>query len=155
MTWFTKPHQEHNVKHKWAEKDSLPTFFTRVPRILVHTMYAIHNDGSAIAQIGGDRLAFPSGTIDTTTLRRLLNAIGNVSRIPTETRMKSASFGTRTQIEYAAKTSGDLQSVPQRTSDTDSEQMQASRELRKFVQAVLSQLKIGTRVVVVASAIGR
>ncbi len=115
---------------------------------------AIYNNGSAIAQIGGERLAFPSGTIDTTTLRRLLNAIGDVSQIPTEARMKSASFGTRTQIEYAAKTSGDLQSVPQQTFETDSAQMRASQELRKFVEAVLSQLKIGARVVVAASGIG-
>jgi hypothetical protein len=115
---------------------------------------AIHNDGSATAQIGGERLAFPPGTIDTAMLRRLLNAIGDVSKIPTETRMKSASFGTRTQIEYGAKTSGDLQSLPKRTSETDSVQMRAFQELREFVQAVLSQLKIGARVVVAASAIG-
>ena len=105
--------------------------------------------------MGGERLAFPPGTIDTATLRRLLNTIGDVSKIPTETRMKSASFGTRTQIEYGAKTSGDLQSVPQRTSDTDSLQMQASQDLSNFVQAILSQLKIGAKPVVAASAIGR
>lgn len=115
---------------------------------------AIHNDGSATAQIGGERLAFPHGTIDTATLRRLLNTIGDVSKIQTETRMKSASFGTHTQIQYAAKTSGDLQSVPQRTFNTDSVQMQASQELSKFVQAILTQLKIGARVVVAASANG-
>ena len=115
----------------------------------------IHNDGSAIAQIGGERLPFPHGTIDTATLRRLLGTIGDVSKIRTETRMKSASFGTRTQIEYAAKTSGDLQSVPQQTCDTDSIQMRASQELSNFVQAILSQLKIGARTVVAASAIGR
>ena len=116
---------------------------------------AIHNDGSATGQMGGERLAFPPGTIDTATLRRLLNTIGDVSKIPTETRMKSASFGTRTQIEYGAKTSGDLQSVPQQTCDTDSIQMRASQELSNFVQAILSQLKIGAKPVVAESAIGR
>ena len=81
----------------------------------------IHNDGSATAEIDaasyGPRIdpsrsqRFRPGTIDTKTLRRLLTAIGDVNRIPTGDCLKSASFGTRTQITYAGKTSGDLQCI--------------------------------------------
>jgi hypothetical protein len=71
----------------------------------------IHNDGSATAEIDGASLAvptepsrsqqFPSGAIDTKTLRRLLTEIGDVSKIPTGGCAKSVSFGTRTQTTYA------------------------------------------------------
>ncbi|MGA2730815.1 MAG: hypothetical protein ABSE96_23640 [Terracidiphilus sp.] len=118
---------------------------------------AIRNDGGATAEFGGESLAlhiepppsrvFPTGTVDATTLRRLLIAIGDVSKIPTAGRMKSASFGTRTQIEYANKTSGDLQSVPQQISDGDSALVRASQELSRIVQATLIQLKIDSRVI--------
>jgi hypothetical protein len=113
---------------------------------------AICHDGSATAKFGGESVAlhieppppqvFPPGTIDATTLSRLLIAIGDVSIIPTVSRMKSSSFGTHTQIEYANKTSGDLQSVPQQTSDVDSVLIPASQELSRVVQATLSQLEI-------------
>ena len=104
----------------------------------------IHNDGSATAEIGGANFGlrtepsrsqqFPPGTIDTKTLRRLLIEIGDVSRIPTGGCAKSASFGTRTQITYASKTSGDLQCIRQQASDVDQAPLQVSEDLGRFVQ---------------------
>lgn len=115
----------------------------------------IHNDGSATAEIGGASFAprtepsrsqqFPPGAIDTKTLRRLLTEIGDVSRIPTGGCAKSVSFGTRTQITYASKTSGDLQCIRQQASDVDQAPMQASEDLGRFVRTTLGQLKINDR----------
>jgi hypothetical protein len=115
----------------------------------------INNDGSATAEIGGASFGsrieptrsqqFPPGTIDTKTLRRLLTQIGDVSRIPTGGCVKSVSFGTRTQIEYAGKTSGDLQCIRQQASGGDQALLQASQDLGRFVQTTLSQLKINNR----------
>jgi hypothetical protein len=115
----------------------------------------IFDDGSATAEIGGAGMAppaaaapalqFPSGAIDTKTLRRLLTAIGDVTRIPTGGCIKSVSFGTRTQITYANKTSGDLQCIQQRGPDGDQALLQASEELGEFVQTALSHLKINDR----------
>lgn len=115
----------------------------------------IHNDGSATAEIGGASFAsriepprsqqFPPGTIDTRTLRRLLAQIGDVSKIPTGGCAKSVSFGTRTQIAYAGRTSGDLQCIRQPASGGDQALLQASEDLGRFVQATFSQLKINDR----------
>ncbi len=115
----------------------------------------IHNDGSATAEISGASSylriepprsqQFPPGTIDTKTLRRLLTEIGDVSRIPTGSCPKSVSFGTRTQIEYAGKTSGDLQCIRQQASDSDQALLQASENLGRFVRTTLGQLKINDR----------
>ena len=115
----------------------------------------IHNDGSATAEIGGASSAlrtepsrsqqFPPGAIDTKTLRRLLTEIGDVSKIPTGGCAKSVSFGTRTQITYASKTSGDLQCIRQQASDGDQAPLQASEDLGRFVQTTLGQLKINDR----------
>jgi hypothetical protein len=115
----------------------------------------IHNDGSATAEISGASFGsriepprsqqFPPGTIDTKTLRRLLTRIGDVSRIPTGACAKSVSFGTRTQIEYAGKTSGDLQCIRQQASGGDQVPLQASEDLSRFVRTTLSQLKIDDR----------
>ncbi len=111
----------------------------------------IHNDGSATAVVIGATHAmvvrgeFPPGTIDTKTLRHLLTQIGDVSRIPTGDCPKSASFGTSTQIEYAGKTSGDLQCISQQASGGNQALLQASEDLSKFVRTTLSQLKIDDR----------
>jgi hypothetical protein len=115
----------------------------------------IHNDGSATAEIGGANFGlrtepsrsqqFPPGTIDTKTLRRLLIEIGDVSRIPTGGCAKSVSFGTRTQITYASKTSGDLQCIRRQASDVDHAPLQASEDLGRFVLTTLGQLKINDR----------
>ncbi len=115
----------------------------------------IHNDGSATAEISGAGFAlhmepprsqqFPPGTIDTKTLRRLLTEIGDVSRIPTGSCAKSVSFGTRTQITYAGKTSGDLQCIGRQASGADQGSLQASKDLGRFVQTTLGQLKINDR----------
>jgi len=111
---------------------------------------AIHDDGSATAEISGATTAlrfdpprsqqFPPGTIDTKTLRRLLAEIGDVSKIPTGGCAKSVSFGTRTQITYAGKTSGDLQSI--QTSCDDKALLDASEKLAGFVREVLKKLEI-------------
>ena len=115
----------------------------------------IHTDGGATAEIGGTSFAlrtepsrsqqFPPGTIDTKTLRRLLTEIGDVSRIPTGSCAKSVSFGTRTQITYASKTSGDLRCIHQQASDGDHTPLQVSEDLGRFVQTILGQLKINDR----------
>jgi len=115
----------------------------------------IYSDGSATAEIGGARSAlrtepsrsqqFPPGAIDTKTLRRLLTEIGDVSKIPTGGCAKSVSFGTRTQITYASKTSGDLQCIRQQASDGDQAPQQASEDLRRFVRTTLCLLKINDR----------
>ena len=113
----------------------------------------IHNDGSATAEIEGATVAgraepprsqqFPAGTIDAKTLRNLLTEIGDVSKIPTGGSAKSVSFGTRTEITYAGKTSGDLQCVRQEPSGGT--QAQADEELGRFVQTTLGQLKVDAR----------
>jgi hypothetical protein len=115
----------------------------------------IHTDGSATAEIDGGSPAspvepspsqqFPPGTIDTKTLQRLLTEIGDVSKIPTGGCAKSVSFGTRTQIMYAGKTSGDLQCIRRQASGGDQAPLQAFEDLGRFVQAALSQLKINAR----------
>lgn len=115
----------------------------------------IHDDGSAVAEIGGTTSAlrtepsrsqqFPPGAIDTKTLRRLLTEIGDVSMIPTGGCAKSASFGTRTQITYGSKTSGDLQCIRQQTAAGDHAALEACEDLGKFVQKTLGQLKINDR----------
>ncbi|MGA2964946.1 MAG: hypothetical protein ABSD64_01960 [Terriglobales bacterium] len=115
----------------------------------------IHDDGSATVEISGGPLTtrsepprsqqFPAGTIDTKTLRRLLAEIGDVSKIPTGGCAKSVSFGTRTQIEYRSKTSGDLQCIRQQASSEDQALLKASEDLGRFVQTTLGQLKIDTR----------
>jgi hypothetical protein len=85
---------------------------------------------------------FSPGTIDTKTLRSLLAAIGDVSKIPTGLQVKPASFASTTTISYAGKTSGDLQSIPQEESGVDQALLQESKDLYSFVQAILKQLKI-------------
>jgi hypothetical protein len=115
----------------------------------------IHNDGSATAEISGARFGsrtepprsqqFPPGTIDTKTLRLLLTQIGDVSRIPTGGCAKSVSFGTRTQIAYAGKTSGDLQCIQPQGSGGGRPPPQACEDLSRFVRTILSQLKINDR----------
>jgi hypothetical protein len=115
----------------------------------------INNDGSATAEIGGASSAlgtepsrsqqFPPGAIDTKTLRHLLTEIGDVSKIPTGGCAKSVSFGTRTQITYASKTSGDLQCIRKQASNGDQVPQPASEDLGRFVQATLGQLKINDR----------
>jgi len=115
----------------------------------------IRNDGSATAEIGDASFGlrtepsrsqqFPPGTIDTKMLQRLLTEIGDVSRIPTGGCAKSVSFGTRTEITYAGKTSGDLRCIRPQASDADQAPLKASEDLGRFVQTTLGQLKINER----------
>jgi len=115
----------------------------------------IRNDGSATAEIGGASFGlrtepsrsqqFPPGTIDTKMLQRLLTEIGDVSRIPTGGCAKSVSFGTRTEITYAGKTSGDLQCIRPQASDADQAPLKTSEDLGRFVQTTLGQFKINDR----------
>jgi hypothetical protein len=115
----------------------------------------IRHDGSATAEISGRGIVqksepmqsqqFPAGTIDTKTLRRLLQEIGDVSKIPTGNCAKSVSFGTRTQIAYEGKTSGDLQCIRQQAADVDQAALQGSKDLSKFVQTTLGQLRLNQR----------
>jgi hypothetical protein len=108
----------------------------------------IHNDGSATAEIDAFRMEpprsqeFPPGTIDTKTLRRLLTEIGDVTRIPIGNCAKSVSFGTRTQIAYAGKTSGDLQCLRRQALDDAKAPSEAWEDLSRFVRTTLGQLKI-------------
>jgi hypothetical protein len=115
----------------------------------------ISNDGSATAEIGGASPTlgaepprsqqFPPGAVDTKTMLRLLTEIVDVSKIPTGGCAKSASFGTRTQITYAGKTSGDLQCIRQQASDGNQAPLQVYEDLGRFVQTTLGQLKINDR----------
>jgi len=120
----------------------------------------ILKDGSATAEISGGApsalhigagqsersQAYPRGTVDTKTLRRLLKQIRDVSKIPNRAAcIKSASFGTRTQIEYADKMSGDLQCIGQVGAEGDQKLQQASEELGKFVQTTLTNLNVNGR----------
>jgi hypothetical protein len=115
----------------------------------------IHDDGSNTAEIGGVRFAnhtepppmqqFAPATVATKSLRRLFTQIGDVSKIPCGVCVKSASFGTRTQISYAGKTSGDLQCIRQQTSGSDQKLLEASEELSRLVGTILGQLKIDDR----------
>jgi hypothetical protein len=114
---------------------------------------AIHNDGSATVEFedassnssGDSAQQFPHGTIDVVTLSRLLTDIGDVSRIQTGGCAKSASFGTRTQISYAGKASGDLQCILHESLGGDQVLLHSSEDLGRFVQGVLGQLKIDSR----------
>ena len=114
---------------------------------------AIHNDGSATIEFNDPRsdsrnsLAqrFPPGSVDVATLQRLLIEIGDVSRIRTGECAKSTSFGTRTQIGYAGKTSGDLQCILHESLGGDQILLHSSEDLGRFVQSVLGQLKIDSR----------
>jgi hypothetical protein len=116
----------------------------------------IHNDGSAMVEFDDPNSnsseeppqQFPPGTIDVVTLRRLLTAIGDVSRIETGGCAKSASFGTRTQIGYAGRTSGDLQCILHESLGGDQVLLHSSEELGRFVQSLLGQLKIDSRRIV-------
>jgi len=111
---------------------------------------AIHDDGSATAEFNDPRpdarndlpQQFPAGTVDVVTLRRLLTNIGDVSRIRTGDCAKSASFGTRTQISAAGKTSGDLQCILHESLGGDQVLLHSSEDLGRFVQDILGQLKI-------------
>lgn len=113
----------------------------------------IQSDGSATAEIGSGTdgtghprsQEFPSRTVDAGTLRRLLNEVGDVSEIPTGTCPKSVSFGTRTEITFSGKTSGDLQCVRPQLSETNTAPLQASQELAEFVRRTLARLKITDR----------
>jgi len=119
----------------------------------------IYGDGSATAKISGARTGirslpqqspqpsprlqeFPPGTIDIKTLRHLLTEIQDVSRIPTGICPKTVSFGTRTRISYAGKTSGDLQCVREPSAGADKTLLQTSEDLSRFVQTTLGELKI-------------
>ena len=98
----------------------------------------IQSDGSAKATIKGilDAMVsireFPAGTINTKRLLSLLTEIGDVSRIPTGT----------TEISYAGKTSGNLQSILQQASGGDESLLRASKALARFVRKTLDQLKL-------------
>ena len=117
---------------------------------------AIHNDGGASVEFndassdsrGGPLQQFPHGTIDVVTLRRLLTEIGDVSKIQTGGCAKSASFGTRTQIGYAGKTSGDLQCVEQTAPAGDQMLLHESEHLARLVLAILVQLKFDDRLII-------
>ena len=144
---------EHGSKP--SAKDDLATILQSGSTNTRSYRVVIHNDGSATAEVSGasslqrsepaQTQRFPPGTINTKHLRHLLVELGDVSKIPTGGCAKSASFGTRTQITYAGKTSGDLQCVRQQASGGDEASLKASKELSKFVQTTLSQLKVNDR----------
>ena len=117
---------------------------------------AIRNDGSVTAEFNDPNpdtrndlpQRFPAGTVDVVILQRLLIEIGDVSRVQTGDCAKSASFGTRTQISYAGKTSGDLQCILHESLGGDQVLLHSSEDLGRFVQSILGQLKIDSRRIV-------
>ena len=157
------PPENHNAKSTTEQKtkDGVEVILATITQSrstnTVGYEVVIHSDGSATAEIGGSSFGlrtepsrsqqFPPGAIDTKTLRRLLTEIGDVSRIPSGNCPKSVSFGTRTQITYANKTSGDLQCIRQQASNVDQALLQASEALGRFVQTTLGQLKISDRAI--------
>jgi len=98
----------------------------------------IQNDGSATGSIIYKKhpmvrmLDFPGGTFDANKLQSLLTQIGDVSTIPT----------LSTEISYAGKSSGNLQSIPQQASGGDQALLQASNDLANYLLPTLNQLKI-------------
>jgi len=116
----------------------------------------IHANGSATVQLLGGSSSvlnpqstplrekhLPSGTIDAKTLRKLLGDVADVSKILTGSCPKSVSFGTRIQISYAGKTSGDLQCILVDTSHgADNSKVEPGQALGKFVENTLRDLKI-------------
>jgi hypothetical protein len=115
----------------------------------------IYHDGSATAVLDAagnamrssptQLLQFPADTIDASRLQALLEQIGDVSTIPTGSCPKSVSFGTRTQISYKAKTSGDLQCIRAGASGTQEPLLRTSEELGQFVRDTLKRLNVNTR----------
>jgi hypothetical protein len=87
---------------------------------------------------------FPAGTIDAGHLRQLLAEINDVSTIPIGFCAKPASFGTRTQISYAGKTSGDLQCVRSNAPGEADTRSELYQELSAFVATTLRNLKVNT-----------
>jgi hypothetical protein len=114
----------------------------------------IRNDGSATAEVAASRSpteaqparskVFPAGTIDAKQLQRLLSQIEDVSKIPVGPCVKSASFGTRTQIAYAGKTSGDLQCVRGDTPTSGLTKLPLYESLSLFVATTLRDLKVNS-----------
>lgn len=141
----TGPEARHGVEGNLATILQSGSTNTRAYKVV------IHYDGSATAETSGasslresvqaQSQRFPPGTVDTKNLLRLLREIGDVSKIPTGSCAKSVSFGTRTQISCAGKTSGDLQCIRQHTADGDQALVQASEDLSRWVHTTLSELK--------------
>jgi hypothetical protein len=119
----------------------------------------IRTDGSATVELGSPRgrlninredstqekpQEFPPRSVDAKALHHLLEEIGDVSKIPTGGCAKSVSFGTRTQIVYAGKTSGDLQCVRQ-ASSTSGTSFEQAEQLAKMVREILQKLKVNDR----------
>jgi hypothetical protein len=152
-TAATSAGQEANQGAKQGSEGILATIIQSGSTNTRAYKVAIHNDGSATVEFNDTnsdlrRLLpqqFPRGTIDIGTLRRLLGEIGDVSRIQTGGCAKSASFGTRTQINYAGKTSGDLQCILHEALGGDQVLLDSSEDLGRLVQSILSQLKIDSR----------
>ena len=112
----------------------------------------IYDDGSATAVLNAAESAlqsspartqqFPAGTIDAGRLQALLTQIGDVSTIPAGRCAKSVSFGTRTQISYQAKISGDLQCI---RGPAQGPLLRTAEELSQLVRDILSRLSVNTR----------
>jgi hypothetical protein len=126
---------------------------TRGYRVVIRT------DGSATVELGSTRgilrvnpgpsapaksQEFPPGFVDAKALHHLLEEIGDVSKIQTGGCAKSVSFGTRTQIVYADKTSGDLQCARLSTSSS-APSFEQAEDLAKMVREILQKLKVNDR----------
>ena len=98
----------------------------------------LQSDGSALTTTFGTGHAlvmkqnFPAGTIDSKRLLSLLAPIGDVVKIPT----------AEMEITYAGKKSGNLHSIPSHAPKVDEALLKASKKLAKFLDKVLSELKI-------------
>jgi hypothetical protein len=105
----------------------------------------VHNNGSVTVEqsdISPDAPPMlPAGTVDTSALGSVLSRIGDVSRIPTRHCAKSVSFGTRTLVAYAGKTSGDLQCVAS-ASGADMPPEEEIAKLRQMVANIRAKLPV-------------
>lgn len=77
---------------------------------------------------------FPAGTFATQQLHTVLQAVGDVSKIPHRGCLKSASFGTSTTITYQGKTSSDLTCL-------GSQDARSHLDLKDMVQQMLAKIK--------------
>lgn len=143
------PENKSTLAQEEAKQDAeggLPTIIQSGSTNTLPYKVVIRDDGSATAKIGDTGSArlqqFPPGTIETKALLRLLARIVDVSKIPTGSCPKSVSFGTRTEISYAGKTSGDVQCIRENASGRDQVDLQAGEELSEFVRMTLRQLNI-------------
>lgn len=109
---------------------------------LPYTLQIFENGGAVFDVQGKPPKDFPAGTVNSQTLKSLLQQVGDVSVLTGGRCIRSVSFGSITQIAYNGKTSGDISC----TSGTA--WPKAGYDLASFINDLKAKLKI-------ESALGR